>query len=88
MLFENLLFPSHISMKYSVSFQTAATEEKTILEEAQRSAANERKVKCEEWIPQYFAQVSPNNTLYVSVFLSLSTSVSLSLVSLSLYLVS
>ncbi|XP_045121269.1 oxysterol-binding protein-related protein 8-like isoform X16 [Portunus trituberculatus] len=36
--------------------QTAATEEKTILEEAQRSAANERKVKCEEWVPTYFAQ--------------------------------
>ncbi|XP_050711635.1 oxysterol-binding protein-related protein 8-like isoform X3 [Eriocheir sinensis] len=36
--------------------QTAATEEKTILEEAQRSAANERKVKCDEWIPKYFGQ--------------------------------
>lgn len=28
------------------------------MEEAQRSAANERKVKCEEWVPMYFAQVS------------------------------
>ncbi|KAK8376645.1 hypothetical protein O3P69_009925 [Scylla paramamosain] len=36
--------------------QMAATEEKTILEEAQRSAANERKVKCEEWVPRYFGQ--------------------------------
>lgn len=41
--------------------QTAATEEKTILEEAQRSDANERKVKCEEWVPKYFAQVSLGN---------------------------
>ena len=46
-----------------VCVQTAATEEKTILEEAQRSAANERKVKCEDWIPTYFAQVSLGNTV-------------------------
>ncbi|KAK4293561.1 hypothetical protein Pmani_033750 [Petrolisthes manimaculis] len=36
--------------------QVAATEEKTILEEAQRSAASERKAKCEEWVPIYFIQ--------------------------------
>ncbi|XP_076041457.1 oxysterol-binding protein-related protein 8 isoform X3 [Oratosquilla oratoria] len=36
--------------------QVAATEEKTILEEAQRSEARERKVKCEEWVPKYFQQ--------------------------------
>ncbi|MCL4123912.1 UNVERIFIED_CONTAM: hypothetical protein GTU68_045605, partial [Idotea baltica] len=36
--------------------QVAATEEKTILEEAQRTATRERKAKCEEWISKYFAQ--------------------------------
>lgn len=35
----------------------AATEEKTALEEAQRAAAKERKMKCLEWIPKYFEQV-------------------------------
>ncbi|PSN56564.1 Oxysterol-binding protein-related protein 8 [Blattella germanica] len=34
----------------------AATEEKTVLEEAQRAAAKERKMKCLEWIPKYFEQ--------------------------------
>jgi hypothetical protein len=37
--------------------QVAATEEKTALEEAQRAAAKERKMKCLEWIPKYFEQV-------------------------------
>ncbi|KAK7084056.1 Oxysterol-binding protein-related protein 8 [Halocaridina rubra] len=44
--------------------QVAATEEKTILEEAQRSAARERKAKCEEWVPKYFAQ-DPVTGVYV-----------------------
>ncbi|XP_069937663.1 oxysterol-binding protein-related protein 8, partial [Cherax quadricarinatus] len=44
--------------------QIAATEEKTILEEAQRSAANERKAKCEEWVPRYFTQ-DPVSGVYV-----------------------
>jgi hypothetical protein len=35
----------------------AATEEKTALEEAQRAAAKERKMKCLEWLPKYFEQV-------------------------------
>jgi hypothetical protein len=35
----------------------AATEEKTALEEAQRAAAKERKMKCLEWVPKYFEQV-------------------------------
>lgn len=39
------------------NLQVAATEEKTILEEAQRSEARERKAKCEEWFPKYFTQV-------------------------------
>lgn len=34
----------------------AATEEKTVLEEAQRASVKERKAKCEEWEPNYFEQ--------------------------------
>lgn len=36
--------------------QVAATEEKTLLEEAQRRAAKERQIKLEKWIPKYFVQ--------------------------------
>jgi oxysterol-binding protein-related protein 8 len=36
--------------------QVAATEEKTVLEEAQRASVKERKAKCEEWEPNYFEQ--------------------------------
>jgi hypothetical protein len=42
---------------YDLNLQVAATEEKTALEEAQRAAAKERKMKCVEWIPKYFEQV-------------------------------
>ncbi|XP_068228302.1 oxysterol-binding protein-related protein 8 isoform X3 [Palaemon carinicauda] len=44
--------------------QVAATEEKTILEEAQRSATRERKAKCEEWFPKHFSQ-DPVTGVYV-----------------------
>jgi hypothetical protein len=40
-----------------LDLQVAATEEKTALEEAQRAAAKERKMKCLEWAPKYFEQV-------------------------------
>jgi hypothetical protein len=40
-----------------LELQVAATEEKTALEEAQRAAAKERKMKCVEWVPKYFEQV-------------------------------
>ncbi|XP_018008634.1 oxysterol-binding protein-related protein 8 [Hyalella azteca] len=36
--------------------QVAATEEKSLLEEVQRSDVRERKAKCEEWQPKYFTQ--------------------------------
>ncbi|KAL0276216.1 UNVERIFIED_CONTAM: hypothetical protein PYX00_003829 [Menopon gallinae] len=36
--------------------QTAATEEKTILEDAQRAAAKKRKETNTDWIPRYFEQ--------------------------------
>ena len=37
--------------------QEAATQEKFVLEEAQRAAAKERKASGAEWVPKYFAQV-------------------------------
>lgn len=40
-----------------LNLQVAATEGKTALEEAQRAAAKERKIKCLEWAPKYFEQV-------------------------------
>ena len=36
--------------------QVGATEEKTALEEAQRTAAKERKATCTDWIPSHFQQ--------------------------------
>jgi len=36
--------------------QVGATEEKTALEEAQRTAAKERKATCADWIPAHFQQ--------------------------------
>lgn len=38
--------------------QQAATEAKTVLEEAQRERAKERKALAQEWVPKYFVQVS------------------------------
>ena len=37
-------------------FQTAATDEKSCLEEEQRAAARDRKERCYEHIPKYFEQ--------------------------------
>ncbi|KAG0726030.1 Oxysterol-binding protein-related protein 8 [Chionoecetes opilio] len=54
--FESERLWQFVSAAIKTDDQTAATEEKTILEEAQRSAANERKVKCEGWVSHYFAQ--------------------------------
>ncbi|XP_042209421.1 oxysterol-binding protein-related protein 8-like isoform X1 [Homarus americanus] len=53
-----------VSLAIKNDDQVAATEEKTILEEAQRSAASERKAKCEEWVPIHFAQ-DPVSGVYV-----------------------
>lgn len=44
--------------------QNAATEEKTILEEAQRAGARERKVLGKEWIPKHFQLVSLIGTVF------------------------
>lgn len=53
-----------VSLAIKNDDQVAATEEKTLLEEAQRSATSERKAKCEEWVPQYFTQ-DPVSGVYV-----------------------
>lgn len=53
-----------VSLAIKNDDQVAATEEKTILEEAQRSEARERKAKCEEWVPKYFTQ-EPVSGVYV-----------------------
>jgi predicted exporter len=45
-----------------VLFQHAATEEKTILEEAQRAAARERKALAKEWNPKHFELVGKLGT--------------------------
>lgn len=42
---------------YFKNIQQAATEEKSILEEAQRFAAKERKATGFEWVPKYFEWV-------------------------------
>ncbi|XP_033608747.1 oxysterol-binding protein-related protein 8 isoform X2 [Cryptotermes secundus] len=54
--FESEHLWQHVSAAIARDDQVAATEEKTALEEAQRAAAKERKMKCLEWIPKYFEQ--------------------------------
>lgn len=46
----------HVSEAISNGDQTAATAEKSILEDGQRASARERKAKMEEWIPRFFEQ--------------------------------
>ena len=46
----------HVTRAVNNKDQTEATNEKFILEEAQRKLARERKVKCEDWIPALFEQ--------------------------------
>ena len=45
---------AHVSDAVIKGDQNAATHEKFLLEEAQRKATRERKVKMEEWIPRLF----------------------------------
>ena len=44
----------HVSSAILSSDQNGATQEKFLLEEAQRQAARERKAKMEEWNPKLF----------------------------------
>lgn len=46
----------HVTRAINNKDQTEATNEKFILEEAQRKSARERKAKCEDWIPALFEQ--------------------------------
>ncbi|KAG7278610.1 hypothetical protein CRUP_013353 [Coryphaenoides rupestris] len=46
----------HVTRAINNKDQTEATNEKFLLEEAQRQAARERKAKCEEWSPALFEQ--------------------------------
>ncbi|KAK6314554.1 hypothetical protein J4Q44_G00140830 [Coregonus suidteri] len=46
----------HVTRAINNKDQTEATNEKFILEEAQRKSARERKAKCEDWAPGLFEQ--------------------------------
>nr|CAD7571408.1 unnamed protein product [Timema californicum] len=54
--FESENLWQHVSAAILGDDQIMATEEKTVLEEAQRAAVKERKLKCLEWIPKHFEQ--------------------------------
>lgn len=54
--FESERLWRHVSEAIFRQDQIAATDEKTILEEAQRKGAKERAAKMEDWIPKYFIQ--------------------------------
>ncbi|XP_057179924.1 oxysterol-binding protein-related protein 8 isoform X1 [Triplophysa rosa] len=54
--FESERLWQHVTRAINNKDQTEATNEKFILEEAQRKAARERKAKCEEWTPGLFEQ--------------------------------
>uniref|UniRef100_A0A8C1JB30 Oxysterol binding protein like 8 n=1 Tax=Cyprinus carpio TaxID=7962 RepID=A0A8C1JB30_CYPCA len=54
--FESERLWQHVTRAINNKDQTEATNEKFILEEAQRKAARERKAKCEEWMPALFEQ--------------------------------
>nr|CAD7200246.1 unnamed protein product [Timema douglasi] len=56
--FESENLWQHVSAAILGDDQIMATEEKTVLEEAQRAAVKERKLKCLEWIPKHFEQVT------------------------------
>nr|CAD7432463.1 unnamed protein product [Timema monikensis] len=54
--FESENLWQHVSAAILGDDQIMATEEKTVLEEAQRAAVKERKLKCLEWVPKHFEQ--------------------------------
>lgn len=56
--FESERLWQHVTRAINNKDQTEATNEKFILEEAQRKAARERKAKCEDWTPVLFEQDS------------------------------
>ncbi|XP_072566284.1 oxysterol-binding protein-related protein 8-like isoform X2 [Paramormyrops kingsleyae] len=54
--FESEKLWQHVTRAINNKDQTEATNEKFLLEEAQRKSARERKAKCEAWIPGLFEQ--------------------------------
>merc|ERR1711881_379076 len=52
--FESAKLWRHVSDAIDKEDQHAATEQKSILEEAQRAGARERKANEEAWIPRFF----------------------------------
>ncbi|XP_064480394.1 oxysterol-binding protein-related protein 8-like isoform X2 [Ornithodoros turicata] len=54
--FESERMWQHVSAAILKSDQVAATEEKTLLEEAQRKGAKERQARMEKWMPRFFVQ--------------------------------
>ncbi|XP_066525004.1 oxysterol-binding protein-related protein 8 isoform X2 [Hoplias malabaricus] len=54
--FESERLWQHVTRAINNKDQTEATNEKFLLEEAQRKCARERKAKCEEWSPALFEQ--------------------------------
>ncbi|XP_043201383.1 oxysterol-binding protein-related protein 8-like isoform X1 [Amphibalanus amphitrite] len=55
-IWESELLWAKVSKEIERDDQVAATNEKFVLEEAQRAAAKERKATCTEWVPKYFVQ--------------------------------
>ena len=49
-----LILGNTISVRLSLSLQTAATREKLVLEDEQRRVHRELKESDKEWIPKYF----------------------------------
>ena len=56
--FESVKLWRHVSEAIDKEDQHAATEQKSILEEAQRAGARERKANEQEWVPRFFELVS------------------------------
>uniref|UniRef100_A0A1A8G612 Oxysterol-binding protein n=2 Tax=Nothobranchius korthausae TaxID=1143690 RepID=A0A1A8G612_9TELE len=54
--FESERLWQHVTRAINNKDQTEATNEKFVLEEAQRKAARERKAKCEDWVSALFEQ--------------------------------
>ena len=57
--FESVKLWRHVSDAIDKEDQHAATEQKSILEEAQRAGARERKADEQAWVPRFFELVSP-----------------------------
>jgi Oxysterol-binding protein. len=55
--FESVKLWQKVTQAIEADNQNAATDEKAVLEEAQRTGARERKAAGVEWVPKYFALV-------------------------------